>query len=473
MRRSGFIKRAMVVAGLMVTACQVNSQCNADFTFSINTTTVNFVSTSTGTSSSTNHNWYFSDGNPGLSTATSGSMTHVFPYNGNYSVWLGISDSTCTDSVTKSFTITGGTVCNISSAYSYSYGTGGTVNFSSTSTGTNSSTAYLWNFGGLATSTLSNPSFTFPTNGNYSVSLKVYDSMAPFVCQSTSSQTVTVSGATVCPLNASYTFTVGSGGNLTVTSTSTGTNSNTWVYWDFGDGSPYTGGVTTSHSYSTAGTFKVWMQVIDTTNTACKDTMSKFITIGGTVCPVSASFYLWKDSSVAGLWHAVPNYPGTISGATWSWGDGSSSNGLYPTHTYSATGFYNICLTVSVTCGSSTTTCVYSNIYKPSGSLSFAGIQVDNTTQAINNHPSEPIAFRLYPNPSPGDLTIDMKGISGNDLQIEVIDLLGETVFRSTKTIRNPQQKEKLDLTKLSEGTYFLRLSSGEKSQTVKVVITK
>jgi hypothetical protein len=66
-----------------------------------------------------------------------------------------------------------------------------------------------------------------------------------------------------------------------------------------------------------------------------------------------------------------------------------------------------------------------------------------------------------------------MKGISGNDLQIEVIDLLGETVFRSTKTIRNPQQKEKLDLTKLSDGTYFLRLSSGEKSQTVKVVITK
>jgi hypothetical protein len=76
--------------------------------------------------------------------------------------------------------------------------------------------------------------------------------------------------------------------------------------------------------------------------------------------------------------------------------------------------------------------------------------------------------FNLYPNPShDGIVTIDAKN---NFTKVEVINLLGAVVASQNGIL---EDKIKLDLGTLPEGTYFVRVSNGEKSTTEKLIISR
>ncbi len=90
---------------------------------------------------------------------------------------------------------------------------------------------------------------------------------------------------------------------------------------------------------------------------------------------------------------------------------------------------------------------------------------VNEFTQDLNS------MIRIYPNPSnDGVVFLDTKKV--NFSKIEVVNILGATVLTENKeAIRN--EKVKLDLNTLPAGTYFVRVTSGDKIFTERFFITK
>ena len=110
--------------------------------------------------------------------------------------------------------------------------------------------------------------------------------------------------ALFCALFASFTHTVGSGGNTTFSSTSSGTGSTTIYAWDFGDGS--TGlGATTFHTYQNGGAHAVKLKVKEAN---CSDSIIYSVNITGITCAANSNFTVFP-SGTPQYWIGTPGPP--------------------------------------------------------------------------------------------------------------------------------------------------------------------
>lgn len=216
------------------------------------------------------------------------------------------------------------------------------VHFSNTTTGTYSSSS--WNFGnGAATSSLTNPSTTYISPGTYTITLTVSGSFgAKSVSKSLTiypAPTVSLAftpnvGCDPLPVSFSPTVTPGVAGSVT-------------YYWDFGDGmnssasapghtyaantatvSNYTPKVTVTNSKGCATTFVSPNSI--TVNARPKGSFSAS-TVNNCNIPANVSF----SSTVTG------NGPFTLG---WTFGDLSTGTGASPSHSYTASGAYDVAL---------------------------------------------------------------------------------------------------------------------------------
>jgi PKD repeat protein len=158
-------------------------------------------------------------------------------------------------------------------------------------------------------------------------------------CASNPSAPVTI---TVQPLPvAQYTATT-AGLNATFTDNTLNTPIS-WS-WSFGDGNTSTLQNPT-HTYAAAGSYSVCL----TATNACGINVSCQTV---TVCqPPAAAF-----SNTANLLQLSFTDASTGVPTSWSWdfGDGGTSTSQNPTHTYAAPGTYNVCLTATNACSTST-----------------------------------------------------------------------------------------------------------------------
>lgn len=160
--------------------------CDADFIYTSNGSTIDFNNTSTG---GVWYSWDFGDGN----TSSSMNPSHTYASNGLYIVCLTISDSFCTDTWCDSIFIQGnGGGGNCSAAFTPmqdTTGAGDTWYFVNNSTG--NGLIYSWDFGDGNTSGQQNPFHTYQSVGTYLVCLTV-TSQVDSTCQDTYCDSVTV-----------------------------------------------------------------------------------------------------------------------------------------------------------------------------------------------------------------------------------------------------------------------------------------
>lgn len=460
------------------TCCPVMTQtvllpgCNlvANFTSAFTPTpgTHQFTSISTGTIPTTSYTWSFGDG--GFST-NSLTVLHTYTANGNYSVTLLASNGgslNCNDDSTRVVTITGIPVCSVQAAFNASIGNFGAATFSNTSTGTLATTSYSWSYGDGFGSTGTNAQHTYSFNNVYQVTLTAINNST---CTNTTVQSVTVSTIPVpCALSANYTHTVTAPGIVNFNSTSTGTANNTYYTWNFGDGT--TGpSATPTHTYVSDGAYTVSLiavtpNVLDT----CRDTSTAVLNITGLGCMANAHFFVGQGASPI-QWMATVINPWTVTNAVWQWGDGSSSSGLFSSHTYSNGGYYTVCLSVTVSCGAIDSFCTLANLSSQATGPVYLNTQAPALTNGLSQETLQDTQTRIFPNPNRGQFHVLVKTSETGVYRLCILDLEGRTVHAADLEVRNGEQAFLVDDTALADGVYVVQVVHGEQVFRHKLVV--
>jgi PKD repeat protein len=436
----------------------------ASFTSTTSATAGTFASTSTGTVVGSTYTWNYGDSNSGVGNPT----THTYASPNWYNVGLVVNNGNgCIDSVYNWVTVA--PPCTLVANFTANQLGGGNVQFVSTSTGTTANTWYDWYKNGNYANS-GDPVTMYFTNGTYTITLEATDSWTPNVCVDTVSYVITVTSNT-CNLAANFAYTVGANGLVNFQSTSTGTVTGMTYAWDFGNGFNTVGGPTTSHTYTNAGIYNVSLVIQDPNNPNCKDSVSIPVNVNTAPCIANANFTMTQITT--GWWNATPQNPWNVVWAQWSWGDNTTSNTLYTSHTYSPTGIYNICLTVSVSCGATATSCVTYTITRTSTPISMAYINVippQSTTIGLKKQTMLTDNLMVYPNPSNGKFEIKLVGFNEREARIKIYSVAGALIYESKGNIENGNLNHEVKLNG-SPGIYFVKIESDSGVITKKLIL--
>jgi PKD repeat protein len=303
---------------------------------------------STG-STATSWLWTFGDG----ATATTPQATHTYAIAGVYNVCLIVGNGCSFDTTCATVTIG----CPIPVANFSFVTTGQTVAFTDLST--NVPTSWDWDFGDGTTSAGQNPVHIYANPGAFTVCL-----IASTSCGADTICIGVVSGCNTPIANFSQAAT-----NLSVNFTDLTTNNPTSWSWDFGDGSALGTTQNPNHVYAAAGTYNVCLTASSPcgTTTHCAN-----VTVS---CPAPVVGF---SNTVAGLTANFTNSSINATSFSWSFGDGGTSTLQNPSHIYATSGSYQVCLTATSACGS-TTQCstVVLNCPTPATNFSFTNINLN------------------------------------------------------------------------------------------------
>ncbi|MCC6721968.1 MAG: PKD domain-containing protein [Bacteroidia bacterium] len=333
----------------VVKTVELYSKPSANFSTSNNCIGLS-TSFSNSSSGAITYYWKFGDGG----TSTSVNPTHTYATAGTYNITLLVkSINNCIDSIIKTVTIypnptAGFTTNNVCYGFISS--------FTNTSSG---ASTYNWDFGNGTTSTLANPSYTYPNPGNYTVTLSAKTS---FGCTNTISSSYTVYSSPEASFSG---YNVCIGNSIAFNNTSIGATSN---LWSFGD-------ATTStvknpvKTYTSAGTYYVKLVVSNVYG--CKDS-----TTGSVVIHPKPTVAFNASNQCLGTFISFDNQTSGASTYLWKFGDGNSSATKSPDYKYANSGTYNVEL-------------VAMTIYGCKDSLS----------KSITVYPKPNVSFTASPNP--------------------------------------------------------------------------
>ncbi|MEM7038357.1 MAG: PKD domain-containing protein, partial [Bacteroidota bacterium] len=211
-------------------------------------------------------------------------------------------------------------------------------------------------------------------------------------------------------------------------------NPSAWL-WDFGDGNT-SSSPSPQHTYAAPGNYMVCLTV---TNACGTDSMCQMLNISG--CPIPQPTYTYSANLLQ-----VDFFNSTVShgGVTWAWdfGDGNTSSLQNPSHTYATQGSYQVCLTVTDSCGTDS-------------SCQQIPIGAVNVQEALTAS-----ALSVYPNPTSDRATVAIALPTPGDFVLRVSDLMGRKVFEQAWT-GTREAEMALDVADLQAGLYLVELQSG------------
>jgi len=443
--------------GTVCTSCQtitVGGTPPCDPTFTYNAGPQGVMFNSAGNTTNTSWVWSFGDGTAG----TGANVFHTYTTAGVYTVCLVVINSAGV-SCTSCQTVTVGSSAGCQ-AYYTSASVPGTmiVNFTDQSQG--NATDFWWSFGDGSTSTLQNPSHTYTSTGWFNVCLTITDSAAG--CYDTFCDSLYVGTNFLCD----PTFSIQ---NAPATTVFIANAQNAIYTWDFGDGSVGTGGPTIIHNYAAPGTYTACLTVTTSAGTTC--TSCQTVTIqNGNGC--SSNFAIYPDSITPHTYYAY-NLASGVAPLTyiWSWGDGTSSNTAYPSHTYAQSGLYTICLTITDATGCSSNTCYQWQLLRLSGSSIPVTINVVPGSVGLNEQDIFS-GMTVFPNPASDLISTSFNLAKEASINVSVVNLAGQKVYSLPSTVYGIGMHEiKMDVTGLAKGIYMIQIQGEGFKSNQKVVV--
>ena len=107
-----------------------------------------------------------------------------------------------------------------------------------------------------------------------------------------------------------------------------------------------------------------------------------------------------------------------------------------------------------------------------SNSIVIDGSNCIDSTSSVNNIASS-LTMKTYPNPTSGDATLEMGGLSSSsNITITVYDVVGKQVL-SPVAISNVSDGNKFNIasSQLSSGMYFIKISSENLNESIPLVV--
>jgi len=292
---------------------------------------ITFTGTASGGTSPYTFAWTFGDGG----TSSSQSPSHAYTAAGTYTASLTVTDAAGHTASASAAAVTISPALTAAAAGTPTSGVAPLpVAFTGTPAGGRTPYTYAWTFGDGTTSTVQSPSHTYSTAGIFSAAVTVTD--ANGATASATAVAISVSG----PLAATASGSPAAGDApfaTTLTGAATGGKTPYTFAWDLGDGATSTA-QSPGHTYSAAGTYTATLTVRDSSGQVSTATarvvVSPSLGASASATPTSGDAPLavaFTGGSTGGL--APFSY-------TWTFGDGTTSASLIPSHTYSAAGTY-------------------------------------------------------------------------------------------------------------------------------------
>ncbi len=313
--------------------------------------TVSFTGSASGGSSPYTYSWNFGDGSP---ASTTQNPSHTYTVAGSYTAVLTVTDSTGASSTAR-VQITASAPASLSASVT-AQPTSGTaplkVSFTGSASGGVAPYNYSWSFGDGSTGSGTSVTHTYASVGNYSATLTVTDSSGTKATKSTPISVV----ASLPPLPVTASAQPSSGSAplaVTLTATPSGGTSPYTATWQFGDGSSGSG-LTATHTYSVAGSYRASVTVTDATGRIGTTTAYVNVT-GGASAPLSVVATTNASGGSAPLpitaYASIQGGSGIYSTVSWTFGDGSTGTGSTVTHTFTTPGTFTLNVTVTDSAG--------------------------------------------------------------------------------------------------------------------------
>jgi len=220
-----------------------------------------------------------------------------------------------------------------------------------TLTDVNTIAVWHWNFGDGFYANVMNPSHTFPATGAYTVTLTATDTSGYTTIVI---HTIEINSSPIAFFSIDEPNCLGTPTQFHNLSSTENGYITRWV-WNYGDGSPtdtiyFPNDPNVVHTYANQGIFEVSLNVIN--SFGCENTFFTQVTV--TPNPIANFHYttLCEDLLVNFQDASFPNGAGNIVG--WSWNFDDPASGIFntssledPQHIFSATGIYNVTLTIT------------------------------------------------------------------------------------------------------------------------------
>jgi len=463
------------------------------------------------------YNWDFGDGST-ISTNTN--ETHSYAAPNSYEVTLTADVAGCFSEITKTvyqfakpvvdFTAPSSSVCNYTE-----------VTFPNNSIIANGTMGSYWDYGNMENSNQKDGKTTFESPQSFPVKLKM---ISEFGCTDSLEKSVTVLEGS----DADFTYDLGcieNPTNFTFTGQAPAGQAPT-IIWTF-DIEGQDGGSTVSHQWQSTGSKFVQAKVV--LNNGCNDSITKTISVldqpdvdfdFNGMCEEDE--VIFQNNSKVGT--------GTMD-FDWDFKDGGTSTKTSPTHKFVA-GTYDVQLKASIAQGCADSTMkqivvsanpdcdfsisdeyvnghrgfkftpiegglphyrwrfgeggtsssdepVYQYLNDGSYSVTLfarnaAGCECEKTISnevkdVVSIGDNELTGVNVYPNPTTGMLRVDLPG--QGDYTIEVLNVIGKVIF--TKEVSNATDNLELNLSENANGIYLIKITSNNKSKTVKVNLLK
>ncbi len=183
------------------------------------------------------------------------------------------------------------------------------------------------------------------------------------------------------------------------------------------------------------------------------DSSSLYVTVNPFIPNCSAQFDLVADTAVLHHYFVVNNASGVAPlHYNWSWGDGTHDSTAYPSHSYSAAGYYKICLTITDSVGCTVTYCDSSYLQKSPNAIISVQV-IPQGTLGISSLLSDKI--KIYPNPAEDNLIIELaKDKTLQNTTISIYNIQGQLLL--SENIK--QSQTILNIAEFAKGIYLIKV---------------